>query len=51
MAHPDGSFATEDLFTEIEAQNYPEWYMYIQTIDPSASLVLDFDPLDPTKAR
>ncbi|CAL8471049.1 g10591 [Coccomyxa elongata] len=49
MAHPDGSFATEDLFTEIEANNYPEWYMYIQTIDPSASTVLNFDPLDPTK--
>ncbi|BDA45347.1 Catalase isozyme C [Coccomyxa sp. Obi] len=51
MAHPDGSFATEDLFTAIEANNYPEWYMYIQTIDPSASMALDFDPLDPTKAR
>lgn len=50
MAHPDGSFATEDLFTSIEAKNNPEWYMYIQTIDPSASMSLNFDPLDPTKA-
>lgn len=49
MDHPDGSFATEDLFTEIEAKNYPVWYMYIQTIDPSVSTNLNFDPLDPTK--
>lgn len=50
MAHPDGSFASEDLYTAIDNGNYPEWYLYIQTIDPSAQQTLDFDPLDPTKA-
>lgn len=50
MAHPDGSSASSDLYTAIDAKEYPEWYLYIQTIDPSASTTLAFDPLDPTKA-
>ncbi len=46
---PDGSFATADLVNAIAAGNYPMWYFYIQTMDPSMAGSLSFDPLDPTK--
>ncbi|CAK0787977.1 hypothetical protein CVIRNUC_011199 [Coccomyxa viridis] len=46
---PDGSFASKDLYTAISNGDFPEWYMYIQTMDPARQLDYSFDPLDPTK--
>ncbi|KAL5778344.1 hypothetical protein ACOSP7_011270 [Xanthoceras sorbifolium] len=43
------SHATQDLYESIAAGNYPEWKLYIQTIDPDLEDQLDFDPLDVTK--
>jgi len=43
------SHATKDLYESIAAGNYPEWKLYIQTIDPDHEDQLDFDPLDVTK--
>jgi catalase len=47
--HPDGSFASQDLYDAIQANNFPEWYLYLQTISYGDQLDYDFDPLDPTK--
>lgn len=41
--------ATEDLYAEIDAGNYPSWDLYIQTITPDQLNSFDFNPLDPTK--
>ena len=41
--------ATNDLHDSIASGNYPEWKLYIQTIDPDHEDRLDFDPLDVTK--
>lgn len=43
------SHATKDLYDSIAAGNYPEWKLYIQTLDPDQEDQLDFDPLDVTK--
>eukprot|EP00850_Spirogloea_muscicola_P013078 SM000087S23360 [mRNA] locus=s87:209533:213343:- [translate_table: standard] len=43
------SHATKDLYDSIAAGNYPEWKLYIQTMDPANEDKYDFDPLDVTK--
>ncbi|KAJ9146875.1 hypothetical protein P3X46_029091 [Hevea brasiliensis] len=43
------SHATQDLYDSIAAGNYPEWKLFIQTIDPADEDKFDFDPLDVTK--
>nr|GMD00771.1 catalase isozyme 1 [Ipomoea batatas] len=43
------SHATQDLYDSIAAGNYPEWKLFIQTIDPDIEDSFDFDPLDVTK--
>ncbi|GMP49284.1 hypothetical protein CsSME_00016321 [Camellia sinensis var. sinensis] len=43
------SHATQDLYDSIAAGNYPEWKLFIQTIDPDHEDRFDFDPLDVTK--
>lgn len=43
------SHATKDLYDSIAAGNYPEWKLFIQTIDPDYEDRFDFDPLDVTK--
>ena len=49
--YPDGSFATKDLVDAINNGTFPQWDLYIQTLDPSDVGKYDFDPIDPTKAR
>ncbi|KAL8491497.1 hypothetical protein ACS0TY_023203 [Phlomoides rotata] len=43
------SHATQDLYDSIAAGNYPEWKLFIQTMDPAHEDNFDFDPLDLTK--
>lgn len=43
------SHATQDLYDSINAGNFPEWKLFIQTIDPDLEDSFDFDPLDVTK--
>ncbi|KAL7247448.1 hypothetical protein ACSBR2_002376 [Camellia fascicularis] len=43
------SHATQDLYDSIATGNYPEWKLFIQTIDPDHEDRFDFDPLDVTK--
>ena len=43
------SHATQDLYDSIKAGNYPEWKLFIQTMDPEHEDKFDFDPLDVTK--
>jgi catalase len=43
------SHATKDLYDAIAAGDYPEWTLYIQTMDPADEDKFDFDPLDVTK--
>nr|AAR97905.1 catalase [Solanum tuberosum] len=43
------SHATKDLYDSIAAGNYPEWKLFIQTMDPEDVDKFDFDPLDVTK--
>ncbi|KAK2660872.1 hypothetical protein Ddye_007405 [Dipteronia dyeriana] len=43
------SHATQDLYDSIAAGNYPEWKLFIQTIDPDHEDRYDFDPVDVTK--
>lgn len=43
------SHATQDLYDSIASGNYPEWKLFIQTMDPEEEDRLDFDPLDLTK--
>jgi catalase len=43
------SHATQDLYDHIDAGEYPEWTLAIQTIDPADENKFDFDPLDVTK--
>ena len=43
------SHATQDLYDNIADGNYPEWTLYIQTLDPADEDKFDFDPLDVTK--
>lgn len=41
--------STKALYAAIEAGNFPEWTLRIQTLDPADVEGLDFDPLDPTR--
>ncbi|KAJ4824708.1 Carnitine O-acetyltransferase mitochondrial [Turnera subulata] len=43
------SHATQDLYDSIETGDFPEWKLYIQTMDPADEDKYDFDPLDVTK--
>nr|GEY46440.1 catalase isozyme 1 [Tanacetum cinerariifolium] len=43
------SHATQDLYDSIAAGNYPEWKLFIQTLDLDHKDRFDFDPLDVTK--
>ena len=43
------SHATKDLTDAIASGNYPEWKLYIQTMNPADEDKFDFDPLDDTK--
>ena len=43
------SHATQDLYDNIAAGQYPEWELAIQTMDPREEDKFDFDPLDVTK--
>lgn len=43
------SHATQDLYDNIAAGNYPEWKLFIQTMNPADEFKFDFDPLDDTK--
>jgi len=45
----DFSHATHDLIESIDAGDYPEYTMCIQTMDPATENDYDFDPLDDTK--
>jgi len=41
--------ATLDLYTSIEAGDFPSWTLQVQLLDPENVDKFDFDPLDPTK--
>ncbi|GLT26897.1 hypothetical protein SLA2020_019360 [Shorea laevis] len=43
------SHATEDIYDSIATVSYPEWKLFIQTIDTDHEDKFDFDPLDVTK--
>ncbi len=43
------SHATQDLTDAIAAGEYPEWTLYIQTMEIADEDKFDFDPLDDTK--
>jgi catalase len=43
------SHATQDLYEAIAAGDYPEWKLFIQTMDPADQDKFSFDPLDVTK--
>lgn len=40
---------TRFLHNHYDAGDYPQWDLYIQTMDPAQEDALDFDPLDSTK--
>jgi catalase len=43
------SHATKDLYDTIASGSFPEWRLYIQTMDPNDEDKYDFDPMDTTK--
>ena len=45
----DPDFHRRDLWNNIEAGNFPEWTLYIQTFDEAFAKSFDFDVLDATK--
>ena len=45
----DSHATTKDTYDSIAAGNYPEWKLFIQTINPDHEDKFDFDPLDVTK--
>jgi len=45
----DFSHATNDMYENIAAGNYPMWDLYIKVLEPSAFANLDYNPLDATK--
>ena len=49
MGGRNHSHATQDLFEAIESGTFPEWGLFIQTMDPADELKFSFDPLDDTK--
>ena len=49
IAGADPDFHRRDLFERIDAGNFPEWELGIQTFDEEFAENFDFDVLDPTK--
>lgn len=45
----DFNNATNDLYKNIKAGNFPGWELYVQIIKPADFAKLDFNPLDATK--
>jgi catalase len=45
----DFNHASRDLYDAIESNDYPEWDLYVQILDPADLDKFDFHPLDPTK--
>jgi len=45
----DLGHASKDLFEAIERGEYPQWEMFVQIMDDTEHLELDWDPLDDTK--
>eukprot|EP00026_Physarum_polycephalum_P007982 Phypoly_transcript_08055.p1 GENE.Phypoly_transcript_08055~~Phypoly_transcript_08055.p1 ORF type:complete len:505 (-),score=95.63 Phypoly_transcript_08055:45-1559(-) len=45
----NADYATLDLFTSIEAGEFPSWILKVQVLDPADVDQFDFDILDPTK--
>ncbi|WP_198957499.1 catalase [Paenibacillus selenitireducens] len=45
----DFNHASRDLYDAIERQEYPEWDLYVQILDPADLDSFDFNPLDATK--
>lgn len=45
----DFNHASRDLYEAIERQEYPEWDLYVQVLDPADLDSFDYNPLDPTK--
>jgi len=45
----DFNHLTSDLYSRIDAGDYPVWDLYIQTLDPARVNDFDFNPLDTTK--
>ena len=45
----DLGHATRDLYSSIEAADYPQWDLHVQLISDDEHAELDFDPLDDTK--
>lgn len=45
----DFNHASRDLYEAIERQEYPQWDLYVQILDPADLDQFDFHPLDPTK--
>lgn len=43
------SHATQDLYDAIARGEYPEWTLFIQTMDPADEDKFEFDPVDVTK--
>jgi catalase len=43
------SHATKDLYDSIASGSFPEWRLYIQTMNPNDEDKYDFDPMDTTK--
>nr|QCF46606.1 catalase [Pohlia nutans] len=43
------SHATKDLYDTIASGSFPEWRLYIQTMNPNDEDKYDFDPMDTTK--
>ena len=45
----DFQHLTRDLYSEVNKGNFPEWDLYIKTLDPSQLDDFDYNPLDATK--
>jgi len=45
----DFSHATNDMYENIAAGNYPQWDLFIKVLKPSEFANLDYNPLDATK--
>ncbi|MEM8694460.1 MAG: catalase [Pseudomonadota bacterium] len=43
------NYATDDLYSNIAAGNYPRWDMYVQILRPEEIAALDYNPFDATK--
>lgn len=49
MVAQNHSHATKDLYDTIASGSFPEWRLYIQTMNPNDEDKYDFDPMDTTK--